>query len=68
MNQTTRRGGRRTARRTIGPRQVLAILAAGVFLVSALLLAGDLLRAGREQRANEELVRLVEEGAEEYRL
>ena len=30
------------------------------------LLAGDLLRAGREQRANEELVRLVEEGAEEY--
>ena len=47
---------------------MLAILAAGVFLVSALLLAGDLLRAGREQRANEELVRLVEEGAEEYRL
>lgn len=45
---------------------MLAILAAGVFLVSALLLAGDLLRAGREQRANEELVRLVEEGAEEY--
>ena len=45
---------------------MLAILAAGVFLVSALLLAGDLLRAGREQRANEELVRLVEEGAEEH--
>ena len=49
--------------RLSGGRRALAVLLAAVFLASGGLLVRDLVRSAREQQANQQLVRLAEEGA-----